>query len=437
MKQGKVKKITIGAIAFLLAVVLIVVLCRTREGSFFDPETTAEQKTEECMATTAAPATGSAPSVSLSAPTAEPEEFRGFWLTYSEIKSLAAPDADAFYQNLYERFSLLSQNGLNTVIFHARAFADAFYASSIFPWSVYASGTQGVSPGYDMLAVAVRAAHDCSLKIHAWINPYRVSYDTDIQALSDSNPAKQMYVSGETDQLLLPESGIYFDPSSPRVQKLVIDGIREIAANYDVDGIHIDDYFYPSDVGDCDSSRYLAYTQSGGTLSLGDWRRSNVNALVSGIYSAVKAIDPSLVFGISPGGVPETNFSTYYADVSHWATTPGYCDYLIPQIYFGFLNKNYGYERLLSYWTQLCQGGTVELYIGLALYKTGDSESYAGSDEGRSEFTDHADVIKRQVESLRAEGTAKGFAVFSFGDMTKPDVNEIKKSEVSNLFSIL
>lgn len=365
------------------------------------------------------------------------EEMRGFWLSYSEIKSLVASNADDFYQNLYTHFFSLSQAGFNTVFFHARAFADAFYASSYFPWSAYASGTQGEAPGYDLLAVAVRAAHDCSLKIHAWINPYRVSYSTDLLSLSESNPARKMAENGEMDQLLITKSGIYFNPASEKVQNLILRGIQEIVVNYDVDGVHIDDYFYPSDVGNSDAQSYRAFTQGGGNLSLGDWRRSHVNALIRQIYTTVKADNPDMLFGISPGGIPETNYSTYYADVASWVQQTGFCDYLAPQIYFGFLNQNYSYDSLLRYWINLCANSSVKLYIGLPLYKTGEIDSYAGSKEGKREFIENSDIIKRQILRLREEKTIKGFIIFSFGDMIDDNANEIKQKEVSNLFDIL
>ena len=364
-------------------------------------------------------------------------EFRAVWLTYSEIGNMITPDADGFYQVLFDRFSTLAQWGFTAVIFHARAFGDAFYASEYFPWSSYITGTEGVSPGYDPLEIAVQAAHEADLELHAWINPYRVSYQTDIQSLSASNPARLMAENGQTENLLQTESGIYYNPASLEVQELVLNGFREIIERYDVDGIHIDDYFYPTDTGSSDLASFLSYVQSGGSMTIEDWRRANVSALVSGIYAAVHAHDASLRFGISPGGAFDTNYNTYYADVQTWISSSGYCDYVIPQIYFGFENNSYPYETLLREWSAACTAPTVDLYIGLALYKTGEQDAYAGSEQAQSEWLNHTDVLARQVQALRAEENCDGFALFSFSDLFADTENAIKQAEIEKLLQIL
>ncbi|MBR1810838.1 MAG: family 10 glycosylhydrolase [Clostridia bacterium] len=364
-------------------------------------------------------------------------EMRGFWMTYAEIGALYQHGERGFYDTLLSNFQMLAKKGFNTVFFHARAFADAFYPSAIFPWSSYLTGTQGVAPGIDPLALAVSAAHACGLQLHAWINPYRVSYNNDITALSDGNPAKQMRDSGNDDMLLISDSGIYFDPSYPEVQRLILDGVREILAAYAVDGIHIDDYFYPTDVGTLDSAEYHAYIDNGGNLSLGDWRRANVNSLVSGMYAAVKTARPDIPFGVSPGGIMDTNYNSYYADVEYWVKNTGYCDYIIPQIYFGFLNKNYGFDPLFAAWTALCDGADVKLYIGLAMYKTGAEDSYAGSAAGREEWLQNSDVVARQIKIIRDNAVCSGFCLFSYTDLVGNQTNAIKAAEAQNVFTLM
>ena len=361
------------------------------------------------------------------------EEERGFWMSYSEIGQLFIDDSERFYQTLYDSFSLLARQGFTLCIFHARAFADAFYSSSYYPWSAYLCGDQGTAPSFDPLAVAVRACHDAGLKIHAWINPYRVSYNNDYSALYPGNPAARI----STADLLITESGIFLDPSSESVRRLVIDGVREIAVNYDVDGIHIDDYFYPDDAGDADAADYESYCSGGGNMSLFDWRRANVNTLVSGIYSAVKAIRPELLFGISPSGRIDINYDSCFADVQRWLTVPGYCDYMVPQIYFGFENTKNNFTELLSEWTALASRSSVKVYIGLALYKSGKADSYAGSDEGVSEWTAHSDIIKRQILFLRQNPLCGGFVVFSFGDLVLYEPGSVKEAEVQGIFSVI
>lgn len=370
-------------------------------------------------------------------PEEDKEEFRGVWITYSEISSLYRSNSDEYYNELLSVFSFLKDKGFNNIFFHARAFGDAFYSSSYFPWSSYLTGTEGEAPPYDPLAVAVKAAHSFGLKIHAWINPYRISYKTDIDLLSDANPAKEMYYGNRQNNLMITESGIYYSPDSTEVQKLIIDGIKEIVMNYDVDGIHLDDYFYPRDVSSSDSERYKAYSANGGTLTLEDWRRANVNTLVSGIYSAVKTAKPDVLFGISPGGIDRLNYDTYYADVGHWIKNKGYCDYIIPQIYFGFLHKTDNYNKLLHYWSELCDSKDIKLYIGLGMYKCGKTDSYAGSVIAENEWIDNSDIISRQITALRQERKPDGFVIFSLGDLTAQTDNSNKNSEREGLFKTI
>ena len=369
--------------------------------------------------------------------TVEPKasEFRAVWVSYTEISDLFTADEVSFYNLLYQRFLSLHDWGFNTVIFHARAFGDAFYASEYFPWSSYLTGEQGVSPGYDPLSTAIRAAHDAGLQLHAWINPYRVSYQTDIQSLYATNPARLMAENGQQMDLLQTESGIYYNPASLAAQQLILNGIREILERYDVDGIHIDDYFYPDDVGDSDAPSYMEYTKGGGTLSLNEWRTANVSALVSGIYSAVKAIDPQILFGISPSGMIDKNKTTYYADVATWGSVKGYCDYMLPQIYFGFAHEEYPFVELLDQWSDLCSLDSVKLYIGLALYKTGGTDVYAGGESAQNEWIDNTNLITRQVQALRQNKRCSGFALFSFGDLFSNDTH--KQQEIQRLLQAL
>lgn len=134
--------------------------------------------------------------------------------------------------------------------------------------------------------------------------------------------------------------GIYYNPGSEEARQLIVDGVKEIVANYNVDGIHFDDYFYPTTDASFDSGTYAAYQNSGGTLSLADWRRENVNILVRQTYAAIKSINPSVKFGISPQGNMSNNYNVQYSDVAKWISTSGYVDYICPQVYFGFQNQH-------------------------------------------------------------------------------------------------
>ncbi len=363
------------------------------------------------------------------------ESMRAFWMTYAEIADIYNRDPSAFSERLTEIFTDLSAKGFTTAFFHVRAFCDAFYDSAIFPRS--ASLSPRGDNAADPLACAVAAAHSAGMALHAWVNPYRVSFSADVNALPENSPAKRILDAGESERLLITEQGIYLDPSSVANQALIIDGVREILAGYAVDGIHIDDYFYPASVGDSDAAQYESYTAAGGSLALDDWRRANVNALVSGLCSAVKSFDAAKVFGVSPGGVIQTNYSAYYADVKTWIQTPGYCDYIAPQLYFGFQNATSGFERQLAAWSELFEGSDVRLYVGLALYKSGREDSYAGSDEGINEWILNDDVIARQIAAIRKNPVCSGFILFSYGDLVYQGDNTVKINEAKAVFAAL
>jgi hypothetical protein len=234
-------------------------------------------------------------------------ELDAMWISYLEYMEMTKDKAgfEAAVDRMLDRCVDL---GMNAVIVHARSHCDAMYPSEYFPWSSFASGQQGVDPGYDPLAYMIAAAHQRGLEFHAWLNPYRVTgYGCNWDQVAASNPAK-VWISDNNpanDRWVLFHRGEYYlNPSVPQVRQMVVDGVREIVAQYDVDGIHFDDYFYPS-VNDNDPSLCFdkpEYDVSGSTLSIANWRRQNVNMLVKDVYAAVKKIDANVEFGISPAG---------------------------------------------------------------------------------------------------------------------------------------
>lgn len=185
-------------------------------------------------------------------------ELRGVWISYLEWSKLPKEEA-AFQAAVDEMFDNCCDWGMNAVFVHVRSHSDAVYPSQIYPWSKFASGTAGVSPGYDPLAYMVSAAHERGLKIHAWMNPYRITgYQMEWEEVPESSPAKRWLSDSDpsNDRWVLCHDGEwYYNPSSPQVRSLVIEGVREVVSRYDVDGIHFDDYFYP-ELNNENSSRW-------------------------------------------------------------------------------------------------------------------------------------------------------------------------------------
>ena len=369
-------------------------------------------------------------------------EMRGVWVSYLDWNGWAKDEA-GYKKAMDQTLDLCVQKGLNAVFLQVRPDGDAMYPSQYFPWSKFASGKQGKNPGYDPLAYAVQAAHQRGLQLHAWINPYRITgYLNRYSDLCASNPAIAWAKDGDSsnDRWVLCQNGeYYYNPAIPQVRQLIIDGVKEIVTNYEVDGIHFDDYFYPN----LDDSKaetwfdYPEYQASGTSLSVAAWRRNNVNELVRGVYSAVKSIRPQALFGISPEGYLQNlrKDTRQFTDVDAWMTQSGYVDYLMPQIYWGFEAKQngqaagYAFENCLNEWVTLKKKGNVKLYVGLALYKTG-TDAVDGNEV--PEWQRYHDIMKREVQAGRATGQVSGYCFYDLSSLTRAAAAE----EVANVTAL-
>ncbi len=365
------------------------------------------------------------------------EEVRAVWVNYNELsmKSLGGGTQTDFQNKSEEMCRNIRESGMNTVIVHVRPFCDAFYASELFPWSVYLTGTQGQGVDYDPLGIFLAAAKAQNLSVQAWINPYRVLLSAEWEKLSDNNPAKQWYEAGKTENLLLAEDGIYLNPSSVEAQTLIINGVREILQKYDIDAIHMDDYFYPTNDPSVDAASYASYQQAGGRLSQDDWGRENVSMFVSALYAAIKAQNPQTQLVISPGGDIRKNHDNLYADVERWAREPGFLDVLMPQLYYGFENAAKPFEKTAAEWANLRFAPNVSLCFGLAAYKCGKEDVHAGT--GALEWTQQEDILARQLKLCRTLPHYGGFALYTYSSIYMSDSAEIMKKEWKNFRNVL
>ncbi len=342
-------------------------------------------------------------------------EVRGVWIAtvgninYPSKKGLSAPDLaaelDAIIANCVE-------NGFNAIYFQVRPTADALYRSALFPTSVYLTGEQGakVDGDFDPLAYLLAAAHARNIRVHAWVNPLRVtagsasSPQTDVTALAESHPARKNpgwvipYADGK----------LYFDAGLPEVRQYVIDGVAEIVRLYDVDGVIFDDYFYPyltrvnGKIAAFEDDATFA-AQSRGITNKADWRRDNINLLVEGCYRAIKATDAECEFGVAPFGIWQNDdgenggsatsgmesYSEIYCDPLAWIEG-GYIDYIAPQIYWRFTTKAAPYDVLLRWWNAQVDGTGVDLLIAHGVYNYDTWENPEGE-------------LSEQVEYARSE----------------------------------
>ncbi len=352
-----------------------------------------------------------------------PEELIGVWVTYSEMEGLFSSDI-GFEKAFEELIKKCKDFGINNLFVHIRPFCDSLYESEFFPKSSYASGYDG-----DALKYMVAVSHNYSVKIHAWINPYRVSTaSNDINTLPENSPARVWCTDDLADNdknVLFTENGIYLNPAEKDVKKLILTGVREIIENYQIDGIHLDDYFYPTDEAEFDKASYDAYKQTASVpLDLPDWRRQNVSSLIHSLYCAVKAYDKNILFGVSPAADIDRCYNKLFADVEAWAHG-GYVDYIMPQLYFGFeypIDK-FKFDNLLLYWSALLEDTKAKFYVGLANYKIGTT-----NEPDRVEWNEKTDIISRQIELLR-EQNADGFVFFSYSSLFSDNELNIRQTE--------
>ncbi|MCM1577655.1 MAG: family 10 glycosylhydrolase [Ruminococcus sp.] len=339
------------------------------------------------------------------------ETQKAVWFSYLEYDRLMrGKTREEFTAGLGDCFENAAALGINTIYFQVRAYGDAYYDSSLYPKADRLTGD------YDPLAIAVKEAHDRGLSIHAWVNPMRLMTDQQMQGVSGEYLMGQWYADDNArGTVIVNHAGRwYLSPAYSEAVSLICEGVKEIVSHYDVDGVQIDDYFYPTTDGYFDKA---AYETSGSTLSLDDWRREKVTEMVKSIYKAVHSANPNAVFGISPSGNVTNDRNELYADVERWLSEASCCDYICPQIYYGFENEALPFEKACREWAGLIKRDDIRLVIGLAAYKSGTEDKYAGA--GKYEWTEHTDILSRQLQT--AASYSAGAAFFRYDSLFLPD----------------
>ncbi len=355
------------------------------------------------------------------------DELRGIWISTVggiDFPSKSTTNPDSLKSELITILDNAAEMGFNSVFFQVRPTGDAFYKSEIFPWSRYLTGTQGVAPdnGFDPLEFVVEEAHNRGMELHAWINPYRITNTAaDNTKLAANNPA----VLHPELTITASDGKMYYNPGESKVIDLIIDGAAEIVENYDVDGLHMDDYFYPSASFD-DEGTYSYHKDA--YPNKDDWRRSMVDTLVSKMNKKLHEIKPNIQFGISPAGIwansssissgSNTNGSqTYfnsYADTKGWVEK-GYVDYIMPQLYWHIGHEAADYATLVDWWSNVVANANngVKLYIGEGAYRTTSSTVPEWTkDNGTYE-------LRRHIEIGRANSDVSGYCMFTYNDFVE------------------
>ncbi len=360
------------------------------------------------------------------------KDFRGVWVSsvYNiDYPSKATTNSETLKKEATDILNDCEQMGINAVILQVRPTGDSLYKSNLFPWSKWLSGKEGVAPenDFDPLLFWVDEAHKRGIELHAWINPYRATKASSgkdaLSEIAETNPIKTKpeYVVKYSD------GNYYYNPALPEVRQFIIDGALEIVNNYDVDGIHIDDYFYPG----TDFNDDAEFAKFGaGFNSKADWRRNNIDIFIKEMNDQLHKANPEIQFGVSPSGVwankssnplgsdtkGNESYSSVYADTRKWASE-GWIDYIAPQIYWNVGHSAADYKILSDWWCDVVKNSRTKLYIGMADYKT-------VSDDSSSPWYNGAE-IKKQMEMNLKNDTIKGEIHFAYNSFKK--FPELKK----------
>ncbi len=342
------------------------------------------------------------------------DEIRACWISYLDMKTyLKDLNEDEFRLKVNDMYDRIKENQLNTVIVQVRAMSDAIYPSDYFPWSEYISSDR-MAPSYDPLEIMVELADEKGLRFEAWINPYRVSLSAttteSFKATSYYNDYREFimeYTNGSG------ETCLSYDPCKTETIRLIVSGVKEILNNYDVDGIHLDDYFYVDGMAP-DLDREI--------------RKENVNNMVKTLYDTIKSINPECELGISPAGNID-NARAQGADVDRWLSEEGYVDYIMPQIYWTdiFVAES----GTVTFFTNKCNEWmeinvlNKPMYLGLALYRVGEESSI---DLG---WSMNKDNLATQYNSAKSLGF-DGYALFRYEwlelDLSGEELSNLKAS---------
>ncbi len=365
---------------------------------------------------------------------------KAVWLSQYDLSSVyktgsSQTSQSSFTTMIEKTLDAVKTTGFNTVFVQVRPDGDAFYPSSYYPPSAYVTGSYSKEMSYDPFAIIIEECRERAISVHAWINPLRLMSTTAITTVSSAYKIRQWYndSSKKGKYIVAVDKVYYLNPGYAETRQLVIDGVTELCTKYRIDGVHFDDYFYPDGTTDAfDQDAFKASGQS----NRSNFRRAVINAMVKGCYNAVKSVNSSMLFGISPAGNIDNNYTMLYADVSTWAASTGFVDYLAPQLYWGFENTYSPFLDVLGEWETTMARGNVKFIGALTL----DKAAGGSTDADGTEWTKNKDVIKRQIEAMTDSPNFAGVAIFSLADFFNAKggyYNGAVSTERSNFMPVL
>lgn len=329
------------------------------------------------------------------------KELRGVWVAtvWGIDWPMGESNAAAQKQKYIDYLDLMVENRMNAIFFQVRGMADPFYDSQYESWSKTITGTAGVKPSYDVMEFLIEEAHKRNIQFHAWLNPYRISTRADKNSsFVPLDPKIPSELTKDYEKIRI------YNPALPEVQTRIAQIVKEIITEYDVDGIHLDDYFYPSLEASekmNDEAEYEKYGK-GNFSNIDDFRRNNVNVVIQNIQKTIIETRPEVIFSVSPAANMESNYNTLFADVKKWAKE-GWVDVVIPQLYFATGAGESSFNQRLNLWSQYTYDN--HLLVGYGIYKFGDP-SY-GSNYQTSED------LQKQFDFAKKKPKVKGSVLYS------------------------
>ena len=332
----------------------------------------------------------------------KPEPVTAAWIPYCTVSELVkssdpaqiASDIEAYLQSLADM-------GINTVFVHVCAFGESSYPSAYYP-------VLPPADRIDTIEIFRTCCEAIGLSFHAWINPLRLQTKEYMDAQPEGSLLQSWYRDPQQRKEKLSEwdGRYYLNPAAESTGAFLSDVITELITKYHPDGIHIDDYFYPTAEAAFDAEEF----RQSGADDLPEWRRSNITKLVRQLYAAAHAADSEIIFSISPQGNLNENQNKQFADVPAWIQEAQTCDWIIPQLYFGYDHEKLPFDQLLREWADLPRNQNVRLMIGLAAYKVGEADSFAGS--GSDEWQKSEGLLARQTADAGRYPEISGIALY-------------------------
>ena len=349
------------------------------------------------------------------------KELRGIFVSYIELSNYIKGKSEKLSKKNIDQIINQTKNyKFNTLFLQVRSHMDSIYKSNIFPMS--SNIILNDNSSFDVLDYFIKKAKENNIDIYAWVNPYRINTSID----KNCN-----YYERVKDDIKLVGDTYYLNPASSNTTELICDGIEEIVKKYDVKGIIFDDYFYPSKDIDVDN-----YNNENSNISIEEYHLNKITDMVYRVNNTIKKTNKKVLFGISPEGNIDNNYNKNFLDIKKITSDKKYIDFIMPQIYYGFENETKPFTSVLKEWNEIIKDKRINLYVALALYKSGKLDIYAK--KGREEWINNYDIIKRQVLHIRKENKDMGFSIFRYDNLFNTEnYTENTVKEVENLNSIL